>query len=157
MHTMYTIPMLRLSVHSVHQCAPPISLMRCSRALVRATVEKACADRALCVLVVPVAILAQYWSKLLYASVLPLGAPFTEDFIRIRSPALHLRHLGDYAPEELAVFACDFGRLEPRPGLPSLSDCPGAVAPRPSTPYDRLRLREALLARQGACGGGCPE
>ena len=27
MHTVYTIPMLRLSVHSVHQCAPPISLM----------------------------------------------------------------------------------------------------------------------------------
>ena len=26
MHTVYTIPMLRLSVHSVHQCAPPISL-----------------------------------------------------------------------------------------------------------------------------------
>jgi hypothetical protein len=42
-------------------------------ALVRATVEKACRDRALCALVVPVAILAPYWSKLLYASALPLG------------------------------------------------------------------------------------
>jgi hypothetical protein len=38
--------------------------------LVRATVEKACADRALCVLLVPVAILAQHWGKLLKASVL---------------------------------------------------------------------------------------
>ena len=28
MHTVYTIPMLWLSVHSVHQCAPPISLMQ---------------------------------------------------------------------------------------------------------------------------------
>ena len=28
MHTVYTIPMLRLSVHSVHQCATPFSLMR---------------------------------------------------------------------------------------------------------------------------------
>ena len=28
------------------------------------------------------------------------------------------------APSELAVFACDFGRIEPRPGLPALSDCP---------------------------------
>ena len=34
-------------------------------ALIRPTVEKAVADRALCVLVVPVAILAPYWGKLL--------------------------------------------------------------------------------------------
>ena len=59
------------------------------------------------------------------ASALPLGAPFTEGFVRFRSPARHMRHQGDYAPVELAVFACDFGRLEPRPGLPSLTDCPG--------------------------------
>ena len=65
---------------------------------------------------------------------------------------------GDYAPAELAVFACDFG-LEPRPGLPSLSDCPGAVAPRPRTACgsavdlrDRLRLREALLAQRALSG-----
>ena len=94
-------------------------------ALVRATVDKACADRALCVLVVPVAILAPYWSKLLYASALPLGAPFEEGFVRFRSPAQHLRHPGDSAPSELAVFACDFGRLEPRLGLPDLSVSPG--------------------------------
>ena len=129
-------------------------------ALVRATVEKACADRALCVLVVPVAILAPYWSKLLYASALPLTAPFLEGFIRFRSPARHLRHLGDYAPSELAVFACDFGRLHPRAGLPALSDCPGAAAPRPRTACggaadlrDRLRLREALLAQRGGESG----
>ena len=130
-------------------------------ALVRATVEKACVDRALCVLVVPVAILAPYWSKLLYASALPLGAPFTEGFVRIRSPARHLLHLGDYAPAELAVFACDFSRLAPRPGLPPLSGCPGAVAPRPRVACgsaadlrDRLRLRDALLAQRGVGGGG---
>ena len=130
-------------------------------ALVRATVEKACADRALCVLVVTVAILAPYWSKLLYASALPLGAPFEEGFIRFRVPARHLRHQGDYAPGELAVFACDFSRLEPRPGLPALSACPGAVAPRPRTACggeadlrDRLRLREALEAQRGVGGGG---
>ncbi len=129
-------------------------------ALVRATVEKACADRALCVLVVPVAILAPYWSKLLYASALPLGAPFEEGFVRFRTPARHLRHPGDYAPSELAVFECDFGRLEPRLGLPDLSVCPGAVAPRPRTACDgaadlpdRLRLREALLAQRGVRGG----
>jgi hypothetical protein len=133
-------------------------------ALVRATVEKACADRALCVLVVPVAILAPYWSKLLYASALPLGAPFEEGFVRFRAPARHLRHQGAYTPSELAVFACDFGRLEPRRGLPALSTCPGAVAPRPRTACggaadlrDRLRLREALLAQRGSGGGGGAE
>ena len=133
-------------------------------ALVRATVEKACADRALCVLVVPVAILAPYWSKLLYSSALPLGAPFEEGFVRFRSPAQHLRHQGDYAPSELAVFAWDFGRLEPRLGLPSLSIFPGAVAPRPRTACggsadlrDRLRLREALLAQRGVGGRGGAE
>ncbi len=36
-------------------------------ALVRATVEKACADSALCVLLVPVAILALHWERLLAA------------------------------------------------------------------------------------------
>lgn len=115
-------------------------------------------------LVVPVAILAPYWSKLLYASALPLGAPFVEGFVRFRSPARHLRHHGDYAPSELAVFACDFGRLEPRLGLPALSACPGAVAPRPRTACggsadlrDRLRLREALLAQRGMRGGGAAD
>jgi hypothetical protein len=116
------------------------------------------------VLVVPVAILAPYWSKLLYASALPLGAPFEEGFVRFRAPARHLRHQGAYAPSELAVFACDFGRLEPRRGLPALSTCPGAAAPRPRTACggaadlrDRLRLREALLAQRGSGGGGGAE
>ena len=69
--------------------------------------------------------------------------------------------MGDYAPSELAVFACDFGRLHPRPGLPALSDCPGAAALRPRSACggaddlrDRLRLREALLAQRGVGGGG---
>jgi hypothetical protein len=113
---------------------------------------------------VPVAILTPYWSKLLYASALPFGAPFEEGFVLFRSPARHLRHQGDYAPSELAVFACDFSRLEPRLGLPYLSACPGAVAPRPRTAcgsvadlHDRLRLREALLAQRGALGGGGAE
>ena len=133
-------------------------------ALVRATVEKACADRPLCVLVVQVAILAPYWSKLLYASALPLGALFEEGFVRFRSPASHLRHPGDYSPSELAVFACDFGRLEPRLGLPALSACPGAAALRPRTACggpadlrDRLRLREALLAQRGVRGDGAAD
>jgi hypothetical protein len=43
--------------------------------LVRPAVEKACADRALCVLNGPVAILAPHWNKLLAASVLAILAP----------------------------------------------------------------------------------
>jgi hypothetical protein len=124
-------------------------------ALVRATVEKACADRALCVLVVPVSILAPFWSKLLAASVLPLGQPYRDGFVRIRSPGAHLRHAGSFAPVELAIFACDFGRLSPRLGLLQLTACPGAFAARQRPPCggaadlrDRLLLRETLLARR---------
>jgi hypothetical protein len=50
-------------------------------------VKKACADRALCVLIVPVAILAQHWWKLAAASVLPRGAPYADGFARVRDPA----------------------------------------------------------------------
>ena len=59
-------------------------------ALVRATVEKACADRALCVLLVPVAILAPHWGRLLAASVLPRVPPYADGFRRVRDPAEHL-------------------------------------------------------------------
>ena len=66
-----------------------------SSALVRATVEKAITDRALCILVLPVAILAPYWSKLLPASVLPrAAAPYADGFLRIRTPGACLLHAG---------------------------------------------------------------
>ena len=122
--------------------------------LVRAVVEKAMADRALCVLIVPVAILAPHWNHLLAASVLPRRSPYVDGFVRIRRPALVLRSPSPSCAAELAVFACDFGRLSPRLGLPSLSSCPGASARRPrplcgsaGDAADRLRLREALLAQ----------
>jgi hypothetical protein len=85
--------------------------------LVRAAVEKACADRALCVLLVPVSILSPHWSKLLAASVLPRGPPYADGFLRVRDPLSHLSWPDASAPAELAIFACDFGLLEPRPGL----------------------------------------
>jgi hypothetical protein len=47
---------------------------------VKAAVGKACADRALCALLVPVAILHPHWGKLLAASVLPRGAPYADGF-----------------------------------------------------------------------------
>ena len=144
-------------------------------ALVRATVEKACADRALCVLIVPVAILAPHWNKLLSASVLPRRAPYADGFARIRDPARQLQRAGADVPAELAVFACDFGRLAPRADLLPPATCPGAFARRRrhlcgsvGDSVDRHRLREALLAQQdgrwSACagvgvragGGACP-
>ncbi len=77
--------------------------------LVLPAVEKACADQALCVLVVPVAILAQHRNKLLAASVLPRRAPYLDGFIRVRDPARSVAWSGpSAAPAELAVFACDF-------------------------------------------------
>ncbi len=55
----------------------------------------------------------------------------------------------------MAVFACDFSRLQPRAGLPPLSPCPGAGSRRTrqlcgstNDARDRHRLREALLAQR---------
>jgi hypothetical protein len=128
--------------------------------LVRAAVEKECADRALCVLLVPVAILSPHWSKLLAASVLPRGAPYADGFLRVRNPLSHLSWPDALPPAELAIFACDFGLLEPRPGLPPPSLCSGAFARRPrhlcgspADARDRHYLREAMLAQSG---GPCP-
>ena len=131
--------------------------------LIRATVEKLCADRALCVLVVQVAIIAPYWHKLVRASALPHTSTYTGGFARVRNPALRLLHAGSYSPVELAVFACDFGRLSPRATLPGLSTCPGARAARLRLPcgglddlMDRARLREALLSRRDPRWAGSP-
>ncbi len=62
--------------------------------LVRAAVEKKMVDRTLCILVVPVAILAPYWNHLLSASVLPLRAPYADGFARVRRPAILVQNLG---------------------------------------------------------------
>jgi hypothetical protein len=133
--------------------------------LVRATVEKACADRALCVLVVPVAILAPHWNKLLAASVLPRRSPYLDGFFRVRDPSRQVAWSGSSdMPAELAVFACDFGRLLPRASLPPLSACPGASSRRQrhlcgSADDCRVqhRLREALLAQRGGLCSAPPE
>ena len=42
-----------------------------------------------------------------------------------------LDHTGSYRPTVLAIFACDFGRLSPRTGLPPVDGCPGAHLQRP--------------------------
>jgi hypothetical protein len=124
--------------------------------LVLPAVEKACADSALFVLIVLVAILAPHWNKLLAASVLPRQAQYLDGFARIRDPARLVEWPGSSAaPAELADFACDFGRLAPRNSLPPLLSCLRAFARRrrhlcgsASDSRDQHRLREALLAQR---------
>ncbi len=60
--------------------------------LVRATVtvEKACAYRALCILLVQVAILAQHCGKLLAASMLLHAAPYADCFLHVKNQARFL-------------------------------------------------------------------
>jgi hypothetical protein len=74
-----------------------------------------------------------------------------------RDPLPHLSWPDASAPAELAIFACDFGRLEPRPGLLPPSSCPGASARRSrhlcgglAEARDRHYLLEAMLAQR--CG-----
>ena len=120
--------------------------------LIKPTVRKAIADAALCVLLVPVAVIAPYWHKLVKASVLSTK-PAADGFVRIRNPRTALRFAGSFDPKELAVFVCDFSLLSPRTDLAELSGCAGSFAPR-QRPLcgstgdfeDRRRLREALYA-----------
>ncbi len=92
---------------------------------------KAMEDRACCVLVMAVTIIAQHWRKLLAASVLsPLAYP--EGFLRIRHPLPALLHVGTYRPSELAIFACDLSYLSPRDGRPP---CLGVRFRRPRPPF----------------------
>jgi hypothetical protein len=68
-----------------------------------------------------VAALQSYWGKLHAASALPRGAPYVNGFHCIRDLDSILSWPDAQAPAELAIFACDFGRLQLRAGLPSLS------------------------------------
>jgi hypothetical protein len=84
-------------------------------------------DLALCVLVVPVAILALLWHKLHAASVIPHDAQSPDG--HIGRPWPELLHTGSFIHSELAGFACYFGRLAPRPNLPPITVCPSALVP----------------------------
>lgn len=120
--------------------------------LIKPVVRKAVADAALCVLVVPVAVTAPYWHKLLRASVLPAGSG-PDGFMRIRNPRTALCLAGTFDPKELAIFVCDFGRLAQRTDLAATFGCAGFYTARRRHPCgssadyeDRRRLREALYA-----------
>ena len=119
--------------------------------LIRPAIRKATADAARVVLVVPVAVTAPLWSKLVSCSLWPNS----DGFLRIRNPQAVLSHASQYAPKELAVFACDFSKLNPRTDLGFAPACAGAYDHRrrplcgsPEDFSDRSRLREALLARR---------
>ena len=132
--------------------------------LVRHFIKKAVADAMLCVVVVPVAVTAPYWHKLVRTSLLELK-PAVDGFFRVRNPLKSVEGAPGALPSELAVFACDFSRLNPRADLPGPCRCAGAVVRRPRPPCgsyadlaDRRRLREAMLSRPadwhvGATGG----
>ena len=120
--------------------------------LIKPAIRKAVADAATCVLVVPVAVTAPYWHKLVRASLLPAGLG-PDGFLRVRNPRTQLRHAGSFDPKELAVFVCDFSRLRSRADLAAHAGCAGflEVRRRPlcgsEADYeDRRRLREALHA-----------
>jgi hypothetical protein len=121
---------------------------------IRPAIKKATADGATIVLVVPVAIIAPLWARLVRCSILPHSlAP--DGFVRIRSPGRQLRCADNFAPKELAVFVCDFTQLSTRSALAASASCGGFFSRR-GRPLcgsardfaDRARLREALLARR---------
>ena len=122
--------------------------------LIRHVVRKAMVDRAVCMLVVPVATTASHWSKLVRYSLLG-GKDAPDGYLRIRAPGAQLQHAASYDPKELAVFVCDFAPADGGQGseVRLAPACAGAyrLRGRPlcggeDDAVDRRRLREQLLA-----------
>ena len=119
---------------------PPSSLLK-------RFVEKAVADRAVGILVAPLAVTSPVWHKLLKASVLP----GRDKYLRIRHAGRFVAHAGGLSSPELAIFPCDFGRLRGSPDGWRDPACAGAFRRRPRPPCgsaadeaDRRLLRSAL-------------
>ena len=73
--------------------------------LIRPFVNKAVANAALCVAVVPAAITAQYWHKLVRVRASTLDHRQAVDgFLRNRNPLRQLEYTAGKAPQGLAVF-----------------------------------------------------
>ena len=75
--------------------------------------------------------------------------------MRIRAPGAQLRHAASFDPKELAVFVCDFARIDGGlgPDWRLAPACAGAFQQRArplcgseDDAVDRRRLREQLLA-----------
>ena len=116
----------------------------------------------LCVVVVPVAVTALHWHKLVRTSLLDYK-PAVDGFFRVRNPQKSVEGAPGALPSELAVFAFDFSRLNPRADLPGPCRCAGNIVRRPRPPCgsygdlaDRRRLREAMLSRPAGWPDGAP-
>jgi len=72
--------------------------------LARHVVNKAIQDGAMIVLVVPLAVTAPHWQKLLRASVVANS----DRYLRVRNVSMSVSHSTADDPRELAVFMCDF-------------------------------------------------
>ena len=70
------------------------------------------------------------WHKLVRASVLDCR-PAVDGFFRVRNQHKVVEGAAATLPSELAVFACDFTRLNPTVDLPGPCCCSGAFARRP--------------------------
>ena len=116
--------------------------------LARHVVNKAMQDGARMVLVVPLAVTAPHWQKLLRASVVNNA----ERYLRVRDVRASVRHVSADDPSELAVFVCDFRVRAPDTDRTLGAGCVGAFARRVRLPcggaedeVDRRRLRDELL------------
>jgi len=123
--------------------------MRCTRSppprLLREVVAKALADRAVGIFLPPVVVTSPVWQKLRQASVLRNE----EGYVRVWRPARLLSGAFPYA--DLAIFACDFGRLRGAADGWCDPGCARAFRHRPcplcgpdADASDRLRLRSAI-------------
>ena len=81
--------------------------------LVRHVVNKAIHDGVRIVLVVPLAVTAPQWHKLVLNSLVGNS----DKYIRVRNASRRFRHWSAEDPREMAVFVCDFGRDSGRTGL----------------------------------------
>jgi hypothetical protein len=120
------------------------------RALMRRFVAKAQADGARGVVLVPLAITASYWPRLV-AAARPIG---NQSFVHIRNPETVLVDAQGHLPPALAVFAVDFGSSSPRRCDSYAPACGQERAWRgrpllghPSDVADRKRIHDELQRR----------
>ena len=123
--------------------------------LARHVVNKAMQDGARIVLVVPLAVTAPHWQKLLRASVVANA----DRYLRVRNVPMSVSHSTADDPSELAVFVCDFKGLSGDADSDVIGACAGAYARRGRVPCgsredeeDRRRLRAELLRLEAEDG-----
>lgn len=116
--------------------------------LIRRFITKARADGARGVVIVPRAITASYWPRLLSASLPIDGQPYA----RLRNPRAMLEDADGFSSSELAIFAVDFSLGDTRRSDTCSPACgqEGAWRGRPVLGYpadveDRIRIREQLV------------